>query len=221
MRLEGNALLFTVTSLTCLGFLIIGFDNGLLGGLVNGPAFDRTFGIDTTTSSGTNLIALIVAIYEVGCFIGAVTTSFIGDTLGRRKSVLIGVIIMIVGTLLQATAYVSAHMIVARIVNGIGMGFINSTVPVMQSEFSPKSTRGIYVCAQLSTLNFGIMLVYWIDYAFGTIPGVDSYIWRVPVCLQAIFLIPMIIIIFIIPETPRWLVAHQRSDEAFWMCFAV
>lgn len=46
-------------------------------------------------------------------------------------------------------------MIIARIVSGIGMGFINSTVPVMQAEFSPKATRGIYVCAQLSTLNFG------------------------------------------------------------------
>jgi MFS family permease len=46
-------------------------------------------------------------------------------------------------------------MIVARIVSGIGMGFINSTVPVIQAEFSPKATRGRYVCAQLSTLNFG------------------------------------------------------------------
>lgn len=51
-------------------------------------------------------------------------------------------------------------MIIARIVSGIGMGFINSTVPVMQAEFSPKATRGIYVCAQLSTLNFGKFFVY-------------------------------------------------------------
>lgn len=46
-------------------------------------------------------------------------------------------------------------MIVARIVSGYGMGFINSTAPVLQSEFSPKAARGRYVCAQLSTLNFG------------------------------------------------------------------
>lgn len=95
--LEGDALLFTVTALTCLGFLLIGFDNGLMGGFVNSAAFTETFGIDTNTSAGTNLIALIVAIYEIGCFIGAVTTSFIGERLGRRRSVLVGVIIMIVG----------------------------------------------------------------------------------------------------------------------------
>jgi MFS family permease len=46
-------------------------------------------------------------------------------------------------------------MLVARIVSGIGMGFVNSTVPVIQAEFSPKSSRGRFVCMQLSTLNFG------------------------------------------------------------------
>ncbi|KAG9514771.1 general substrate transporter [Aureobasidium sp. EXF-12298] len=216
IQLEGNALLYTVTTLTCLGFLLIGFDNGLMGGFINGAAFTETFGIDLKTNYGTNIIALIVSIYEIGCFIGAVTTSFIGEKLGRRRSVLIGVIIMIVGALLQSTAYHVAHMIVARIVSGIGMGFINSTVPVIQAEFSPKATRGRYVCAQLSTLNFGIMMVYWIDYAFSTSDNGSgtSYVWRVPTILQVIFLIPMIFIIWIIPETPRWLAARDRNEEA-------
>jgi MFS family permease len=214
MQLEGNALLYTVTSLTCLGFLLIGFDNGLMGGLVDGDAFDSTFGIDTKTTSGTNMVALIVAIYEIGCFFGAVITSFVGEALGRRRSVFIGVLVMLVGALLQATSYSRAQIIVARIVSGVGMGFINSTVPVMQSEFSPKASRGVYVCAQLSTLNFGIFMVYWIDYAFSTISGGSSYRWRVPVVLQAIFLVPMLFIIMIIPETPRWLASHAQGEEA-------
>ena len=50
---------------------------------------------------------------------------------------------MIIGALLQATAYSRAQMIVARVVSGCGMGAINSTVPVFQSEFSPKATRGL------------------------------------------------------------------------------
>jgi len=95
------------------------------------------------------------------------------------------------------------------------MGFINSTVPVFQAEYSPKSSRGLYVCMQLSTLNFGIMVVYWIDYAFQTVSkGVStSFVWRVPTILQCIFLIPMILLIIILPETPRWLAAHDRNDE--------
>lgn len=50
---------------------------------------------------------------------------------------------MILGALLQASAYSRAHMIVARVVSGVGMGFISSTVPVFQAEFSPKATRGL------------------------------------------------------------------------------
>lgn len=184
-----------------------------MGGLVNGAAFDKTFNIDPSSNHGTSLISIIVSIYEIGCFFGAVTTSFIGEALGRKRSIGIGVIIMIVGALLQATSYSVAQMIVARIVSGVGMGFINSTVPVMMAEFAPKATRGIYVCAQLSTLNFGIFMVYWIDYGFGTIKSAPSYAWRIPVILQCIFLIGMLFILLVIPDTPRWLVSHNRRDE--------
>ena len=148
----------------------------------------------------------------VGCFLGAITTSVIGEAIGRRKSTATGVIIMILGSILQATAYTRAHIIVARIVSGCGMGFINSTVPVFQSEFSPKASRGLYVCMQLSTLNFGTDLVYWIDYAFSTHSA--SYAWRIPVILQCAFLFPMLFLIAVLPESPRWLAAHGRPEES-------
>jgi len=108
--------------------------------LVNSTAFKTTFDTPSPTITG-----LIVAIYEVGCFLGSVSVSIFGEQLGRKKSIGIGVVIMIIGALLQATAYTRAHMIVARIVSGTGMGFINSTVPVFQSEFSPKATRGLCI----------------------------------------------------------------------------
>ena len=70
-------------------------------------------------------------------------TSLFGENIGRKRSIGIGVVIMIIGALLQASAYSRAHIIVARVVSGVGMGFINSTVPVFQAEFSPKATRGL------------------------------------------------------------------------------
>ncbi|PMD53232.1 general substrate transporter [Hyaloscypha bicolor E] len=206
VELRGQSLLGAVTVLTSLGFLLIGFDNGLMGGLVNGKAFTDAFDNPNAT-----MVGLIVAIYEIGCFFGAITTAALGEQLGRRKSIGGGVIVMIVGALLQATSYSRAQMIVARIVSGVGMGAINSTVPVLQAEFSPKATRGIFVCAQLSTLNFGIFFVYWIDYAFST--HTSSFAWRIPTILQCIFLVPMLLILLIIPESPRWLAAHDRPDE--------
>ncbi|OAA56243.1 sugar transporter STL1 [Niveomyces insectorum RCEF 264] len=209
-ELRGRSLMLTVSLLTSLGFMLIGFDNGLMGGLVDTPSFNKTFQNPNSTMTG-----LIVAIYEVGCFFGSVMAAFYGERLGRRKTVGLGCTIMVVGAVLQASSYSRAQMIVGRIVSGWGMGLINSTVPVIQAEFSPKASRGIYVCAQLSTLNFGIFLVYWIDYGFSKHLG--SYAWRVPVILQCICIIPMFFILLIIPETPRWLAAHDRPEE----CLAV
>ena len=68
------------------------------------------------------------------------------------------------------------------------------------------------VCAQLSVLNLGIFLSYWIDFGFSTIP--DSYAWRVPVILQCVFLLPMLGLLAVIPDTPRWYAAHGRSADA-------
>ncbi|KAF5609540.1 sugar transporter STL1 [Fusarium subglutinans] len=206
MELQGQSLIMTVSVLTSLGFMLIGYDNGLMGGLVNTTAFKDSF-----DSPDSDMIGVIVAIYEIGCFFGAVFSSIWGEKLGRRRSVFIGCVFLIIGAVLQAASYTRAMMIVGRIVAGIGMGTINSTVPVMQAEFSPKSSRGIFVCAQLSTLNFGIFLVYWIDYALSSHTG--SYAWRVPVILQCVPILAIMGLLFVIPETPRWLAAHDRPEE--------
>lgn len=69
------------------------------------------------------------------------------------------------------------------------------------------------VCMQLSTLNFGIFLSYWVDYGF-TQTYTASFAWRVPAILQCIFLLPMLLILLIVPETPRWLAAHDKPEES-------
>jgi MFS family permease len=112
-----------------------------MGGLVNAPAFQKTF-----DSPGPTILGLIVSILEVGAFIGSLASAVFGERLGRRKSVAIGVLIMSIGSLLQATAFSRAHMIVARVVAGVGLGITNSTVPVLQAEYSPKASRGLCKC---------------------------------------------------------------------------
>lgn len=109
-----------------------------MGGLVGAPAFNSTF-----NKPGPVMLGLIVSIMEVGAFLGSVTSSIFGEDLGRRKSLMIAVVIMMLGALLQATAYTRVHMIVARVVAGFGLGVSNSTAPVLQAEYSPKASRGL------------------------------------------------------------------------------
>ena len=87
--------------------------------MINTEAFAETFHHPSSTITG-----LIVAIYEIGCFLGSVATAFIGESIGRRKSIGTGVIIMIVGALLQSTAYSRVHIIIARTISGVGMGLL-------------------------------------------------------------------------------------------------
>lgn len=109
-----------------------------MGGLIGAPAFQATF-----HSPGPTMLGLIVSIMEVGAFIGSIISAILGEQLGRKKSIAIAVCIMMIGSLLQATAFNRAHLIAARVIAGVGLGICNSTAPVLQSEYSPKASRGL------------------------------------------------------------------------------
>ncbi|KAH9812867.1 general substrate transporter [Melampsora americana] len=206
--LQGQALILTVSTLTALSFMLIGYDNGVIGGLTGSPAWNRVF--DSPTGSA---LSTIVAIYEIGCFAGALLTFAIGERLGRRNMLRLGSLWMIVGALLQTFAHGRPQIIIGRIISGIGMGCINSTAPVLQAEFSPKASRGRYACAQLSTLNFGIFLSYWIDYGM-TKAFHGDITFRFPIGFQLILIVPILALTFVVPESPRWLLYHGHSSEA-------
>lgn len=76
---------------------------------------------------------------------GAVITIFIGDLLGRRKTIFFGSIIMILGAALQCSAFSLGHFIAGRVVTGFGNGMNTSTVPTWQSETSKSHRRGMMV----------------------------------------------------------------------------
>ncbi|SGZ27727.1 BQ5605_C026g10174 [Microbotryum silenes-dioicae] len=200
--------LFNIALLTSLSFMLIGYDNGVIGGLTGTTSWNKTF----DSPSGSTL-STIVAIYEVGCFFGAVIALSIGERLGRKKSLSVGAVLMTAGALLQGLAYGKPQLIVGRIVSGFGMGLINSTAPVLQAEVSPKASRGRYVCAQLSTLNFGIFLAYWLDYGT-TRHYTTSFAFRFPLLFQLVIIVPIFVLSFIVKESPRWLANHGRDEEA-------
>lgn len=131
---------------------------GVLGGLVNNEPFTNSLGVSAT--SDATLLGTIVAIYEIGCCVGALATAFYGEKLGRRKSIMVGAVVAIIGAILQATASTVAHMIVGRIVCGLGVGCINCICPVLLAESATPKSRGRLACVQLSTLNAGIMMAY-------------------------------------------------------------
>lgn len=165
-------------------------------------------------SDAATLQGAVIAIYEVGCLFGALSTIYFGDKLGRLKVIFIGCIIMIVGGALQAASTNVPFLAVARVITGVGNGFLTSTVPLYGAECSKALSRGKVLCIQGCLVTFGIAVSYWIDFAFYFTESYGDVSFRFPIAFQCVF--PLVIIFFILklPESPRWLMAQRRTYEA-------
>jgi sugar porter (SP) family MFS transporter len=154
----------------------------------------------------------IVALYDIGCVVGAITTYIVGERLGRRTMLILGGSIMILGTAILASSFSIEQLIVGRIVTGIGNGMNSSTAPVYQSECSPSSFRGALLSSQGTVTILGVVIAYWLGYgtSFTDLPAQ----WRFPLAFQAFFATCPVLQVIGLPETPRWLVAHDRDEEA-------
>jgi sugar porter (SP) family MFS transporter len=155
----------------------------------------------------------VTALFTVGGFLGALSTIFLGDKLGRRKTIFYGSALVIVGALLMSSSYSLGQLIVARLVQGIGTGATTATVPVWQSELSGSAHRGSHVVSEGLFIAAGITLSQWIDLGFSFI-GDSSVSWRVPLVIQVPLAILVMIFIFMMPESPRWLLRKHRVAEA-------
>ncbi|KAL4817487.1 general substrate transporter [Aspergillus spinulosporus] len=189
---------------------LYGYDQGVFGGVVISPDYLRVHELEGP--SRTNVLSTVTAIYNVGCFLGAVSATWVGGKLGRKRSVILGIAIMTIGAILQTSSYSVPHMTVGRIVSGIGNGINSSTVPVWQSETAPARLKGKLVILQNALLLVGFSMSNWINYGLAFANGPVS--WRFPLAFQLVFIIMIYLVIPWLPESPRWLVMNGRDEEA-------
>jgi sugar porter (SP) family MFS transporter len=192
-----------------------------MGGILTLPTFLDQFPTinpdhddpTSTRAQRSTYQGIAVASYNLGCFLGAIITIFIGNPLGRRKMIFLGTAIMVVGAILQATAFSLEHFIIGRIITGLGNGGNTSTVPMWQSETCSAHKRGKLVMIEGALITGGIMVSYWVDYGMSfTAPNSAS--WRFPLAFQVAFCIPILAFVMMLPESPRWLILQGREEEA-------
>ncbi|CZT21156.1 probable transporter (major facilitator superfamily) [Ramularia collo-cygni] len=217
--LRGSKLNFAITFIAGMDFLLFGYDQGVMGGLLTLPSFVRVFPeIDTTKgTAGDSPTAtkqgIAIASYNLGCFAGAVICIWLGEYLGRKKTIFLGSAIMVVGAAIQTSAFSLGQLIGGRIITGIGNGLNTSTVPTWQSETTKSHKRGQMVMIEGALITGGIMLSYWIDYGCSFLePSTIS--WRLPIGLQIVFALIILAFILGLPESPRWLILKGREEEA-------
>lgn len=225
--LRGTRLNVAVGVLAGLDFLLFGYDQGVMGGLLTLPSFLRTFPEMDVNAAPPNrrshvstIQGISVASYNVGCFCGAIACMWIGDLLGRRKTIFLGSAIMIIGAALQCSAFSLGHFIAGRVITGFGNGLNTSTVPTWQSETSKSHRRGMLVMIEGALITGGICLSYWMDFGFSFLePSTIS--WRFPIGFQIFFALLILAFILEMPESPRWLILKGKEDEALHVLAAL
>ncbi|KAL6719049.1 hypothetical protein ACLMJK_003284 [Lecanora helva] len=205
-KLSGSLLVAAITSVCSSGFLLFGYDQGVMSGVVISQ-----YWLAQMSNPSTIMISTITALYDVGAVFGAIGAAVVGDRLGRKRTLMLGCIVLIVGSVLMAACFERIQMMFGRVLTGIGIGFITSVTPVYQSEISPAAQRGWQVCCQLTTMLFGLMLAYWINYGF--FYQQSSVQWRFPLAFQMVFAIYCIGVTIFLPDTPRWLLRYGSSPD--------
>ncbi|KAK7047782.1 hypothetical protein VNI00_006110 [Paramarasmius palmivorus] len=204
--LTGVALNAWVSVACTTAMTLFGYDQGVFGGIIITPHFLETMGNPDADLQGT-----IVSLYDIGCFAGAMLTIVFGERYGRKKTFLVGIIVMSIGAILQASATGVAFMIVARLITGLGNGVNTATAPVWQSETSKPSLRGKLIVFSMIMNIAGFSLSNWMTYGFSFLSGNIS--WRFPIAFQLVFSVILLATVPWLPESPRWLLAHGHERE--------
>lgn len=121
---RGFKLQVAITIACQCAFVLFGYDQGVFGGIVGNENFLAQFGHPNASLEG-----IIVSIYNLGAFSGCILAFFICDITGRRLAMWIAMCFIIVGAILQASAFTVPHLMVARYITGIGTGKSTSLLP--------------------------------------------------------------------------------------------
>ncbi|KZS90368.1 hypothetical protein SISNIDRAFT_415529 [Sistotremastrum niveocremeum HHB9708] len=184
-----------------------GFDGSMVNGLQSLTQWNASFG----TPSGGKL-GLLSAIQNVGSLTGLAFAPYVTDAYGRRISIFVGAFLMIVGASLQSASQSVEMFIGARFLIGFGLTFATSAAPLLVIELAYPTQRG-----QLSSLYnamwfTGSIVAAWSTY--GTFHLASSWAWRIPSALQGTPSILQFLLIWLVPESPRWLISKGRRAEA-------
>ncbi|KAL2060873.1 hypothetical protein VTL71DRAFT_8925 [Oculimacula yallundae] len=220
--LQKRSLLIAINCIAGLSIFFFGYDQGMMGGVNNAKHYIELMGfgyvdaVDNTPVITNSLLqGGIVAVYYLGTLVGALAGGWVGEKIGRIKTIALGAAWGVFGACLQCSAMGSTWMICARLINGVGTGILNAIVPVWATESVPHTSRGQFIAIEFTLNIFGVVVAYWLEFGLSFIDnGASPIRWRFPIAFQIIPLLILLSIVWWFPESPRWLVKVGREDEA-------
>ncbi|KAK6909257.1 hypothetical protein I203_103274 [Kwoniella mangroviensis CBS 8507] len=198
-------------NLICFLCIITSMNNGYDGSMMNGlQSLDTWKGYFGTPTGST--LGIFNAIQSIGGIVGLPFAPFLNDRFGRRWTMFIGAAIQIVGVALQTGAQSVGMFIGCRFLIGFGLAFSCLAAPTLLTELAFPTHRGPITSLYNSTWYLGSIVAAWTTY--GTFRINNTWGWRIPSLLQGLPSAVQLLLIFFVPESPRWLVDHGRDEQA-------
>ncbi len=192
---------YVAVGVAAIGGLLFGYDTGVISGAI--LFIQKQYGLSSTMEE------VVVSSVLVGAIIGAVIGGALTDNYGRRKMIILAGIIFTISALGTAFSPSVTWLIAGRLISGIGIGIASFISPMYIGELVPAKVRGSLVAVNMLAITTGIVVAYLVDYAFS-----GSKEWRYMFGLAAIPSIGLVIGMWILPDSPRWLISKSKLQEA-------
>ncbi len=208
-RISGRLYVVLITSVAALGGLLFGYDTAVISGAI-GLLRDH-FTLDATATGWAASSAL------AGCVVGAAGAGKGSDRYGRHRMLLLSGICFLLSAIGTALASTFTVFILFRIVGGLGIGAASVASPLYIGESAPARWRGRLVALNQLAIVFGMLIVYTVNYRIhlsGTLEWNQAVGWR---WMFASGIVPSALLLgllFVVPETARFLLMQGRREEA-------
>lgn len=196
---------FLSAIIVALGGFLFGFDTAVIAGTTH--ALTNLFNLNSGTLGFTVSIALW------GTITGAVLSGILGDAFGRRFSLKLMGILFFISALGCAFSWNWHSLLIFRFIGGLGIGGASVLGPMYIAEIAPAQYRGRLVGFFQFNIVFGILSAYLSNYIIGLF-NLGVLEWRWKLGIAALPALIFFVLLFFIPQSPRWLVKKSRTDEA-------
>lgn len=205
-----NILMILLMSLGSIGY---GYNASIIATTLAQPSFISYFELDTRPD-GTELIATTNGLYQAGGFLAVFSVSWLADRWGRRFAIGVSALLnLISGAGLTGSVHIGMF-IFFRFLAGAGAFMIVAAVPIWMNEVVPPSVRGVLVDCHCVGLLLGYTSATIIGYGFFHLPADNNGGWRGPLSFQCLPVALLLMGIYWMPESPRWLIGQDRIEEA-------
>lgn len=192
-----------ISVVAALGGLLFGFDTAVISGTIN--FIQPYFGLSEAELGWT------VSSLLFGCIAGVFIAGKAGDHYGRKKVLMLAALLFFVSAVGSASAHLLYFFIAARVLGGVAVGVASILSPMYIAELAPAKYRGTLVSLNQLAIVIGILVAFFSNWL---LVGTGENNWRWMLLVMAAPAVLLFMSLFFVPESPRWLVARQRNDEA-------